>query len=176
MNLQTQSTGHDPGTPVIVKTGSNGPPGTNKIEVIIDSESVPFSQFVQESNGKAWRSRSMLKGRINKLSISDTEGKSDDTEQPYRQELAEITIEYGETQSLILRESGNTDNDDVVLEIQSVGDPFEIETPGPWHKATAWFPPLTRVVFKGGNEVLVDREFEDTNPPALRIEFPHAYR
>lgn len=172
MNAQTQSTSgdHDPGTPVIIKTGSNGPPGSNTVEVIIDSKFIPFSQFLQELNVKAWRSRSMLKGRIVKVSIV-SEMKPDEETQPYREQLASITIEYGPHQTLVLSESGNTADDDVVLEIRSAGDPFNIETPGPWNIAKAWFPPPTRVVFKGGNKVLLDREFTETEQPTLEIKF-----
>ena len=174
MNAHTQNTteensGHDPGTPVIVKTGSNGPPGSNKVEVIIDSQYIPFTEFVSEAAKKVWKSHSIRKGRIHKLSIFEGAELKDNKKQLYPQELASIKIEYGPTYSLDLRELGNTADQDVVLEITSVGAPFKAETPGEWNIATGLFPPPTRVVFRGGNEEIINHEF--TNP-TLIIEFP----
>ena len=176
MNAQTPGTredmsGQDPGTPVVIKTGSNGPPGSNKIEIIIDSRYMPFNEFVKEPDKEVWKSQSVFKGRIHKLSIlENAETKPEEKKQPYPQELASVTIEYW-SKSLVISELGNTADQDVVLEIRSVGAPFEVETAGPWNTARAWLPRPSHVVFKAGEQRLVDRDLDDTYP-TLIIEFP----
>ena len=168
MNPQTHSphgekSDHDPGTPVIIKTGGN-PPGPNKIQVTIDSPTVSFTNFVQTTEG-VWVSHSTLKGRINKLSVFDgIDPKSHDEKQPYSEELASITIQYGSTQSVTLRETGNIVDHDVVLEIISVGASFQ-GTPDEWNTATDTFEPANHLEFTtSGNRIRLNKDLTGTHP------------
>ena len=177
MTPQTQNTpeemlSYDPGTPVIIKTGSNQL-GATEVEVSIESLGMTFTKFVPERTGEAWVARSTRTGRISKLIMFEhIELKPGDKKQPYPEELASIRIEYGPTQSLVLSETRNADQD-VVLEIRSEGVSFT-ETTGDWNTATATFPPLSRMVFMGRNELLVNREFIDKEvaPTTLNVSFP----
>ena len=172
MEAQTQSTherkkDNDPGTPVIIKTGGDRPPHTHKIPVTIESDRIFFTKFVQDGN--VWVSHSTSKGRIHMLSIIEgPDGKTDDIKQPHP-DLAEVKIEYGNDCSLVLREKGTTSNQDIVLEITSVGASFQ-ETAAEWNSATDLFPLLTCVKFNAGNEAIVFRDDFETIP-ILHIHF-----
>lgn len=174
MEAQTQSTpeGQEPTTPVIIKTGSNKgiPP---EVVVCIESLGMTFTKFVPDPTGEAWVAHSTRSGRISQLIMFENiELKPGTKKQPYPEELASIRIEYGPAQSLVLSETLNPDKD-VVLEIRSEGVSFK-ETTEDWNTATATFLPLSRMVFMGRNELLVNREFIDTKvaPTTLTISFP----
>lgn len=159
---------NEPGTPVIIKTGSNQLP-SGDVEIIINSPNMAFTPFVPEPGGQVWTSQSILTGRIHKLSIvKNPDEKPHDEKQPFPHQLASIRIEYGPTHSIIVRESGNIAVQDVVLVIESMGSRFDIQTE--WNRATAMFPPPTRVVFTRGNET-VEYPLEGVRPE-LTIEFP----
>ena len=167
MNPQTQSPhgekpDHDPGTPVIIKTGGN-PSGSNKVQVTIDSPAMSFTKFVQTAEG-VWVSHSTLKGRINKLSVFDgIDPKPQDEKQPYPEQLASITIQYGLTQSLTVRETGNIADHEVALEITAVGASFA-DTSDEWNTASDTFEPPSHVGFMGGNRILLNKDLTDTDP------------
>ncbi len=160
-------------TPVIIKTGGNGVPGSSELPVEIES---PMMDFIESEPGPTWvTSQSALAGRITELTIREGKKVLVDYE-ILPKELATIRIEYGSLQIRMWESVVPTSNDVVVLNIES-DIPFNVTKPGKWDKAWATFPPITRIVFTAGNKTIVNREFKISDPRIDvnfdRIEVPH---
>ena len=76
-------------------------------------------------------------------------------------QLVNIKIEFGDdgAAQLLVLESGNPDSADISLVIVSVGVSFNVETPGQWETAKATLPPIKRVVFREGTDLILDHSF-----------------
>ncbi|HXQ70105.1 MAG TPA: hypothetical protein VN844_06440 [Pyrinomonadaceae bacterium] len=151
-------------TPVIIKTGGDGVPGSPEAEVLIESDLMYFTEFVWDPARELWESHSTRSGRIDELSTSDGEQPDPDyTKQPFPQELASAKIEFGPANYLIAREEGDITGHNVVLVIESSGFCFSVKKPGNWKKASAMLPPITNVMFLGGNERLFRHDFTNAD-------------
>lgn len=160
-------------TPVIIKTGGDGFPGSIGLPVEIESR---MMDFIESEPGPTWvSSRSTLPGRLTELSIR--EGKKAPVDYPIvAEEMATIRIEYGSVQIRMWESVVPTSTNVVVLNIES-DIPFNVTKPGKWTKAWAAFPPITRVVVTAGNKSIVDRVFKNSDPTISvnfdRIDSPH---
>ena len=153
-------------TPVIIKTGDDGVPGSSGVPVEIES---PMMDFIESEPGPTWVSaHSALAGRLTELSVEDgTKGPEDYKILP--NELATIVIQYGSVQIRIWESVVPTSNDVIVLNIESE-IPFNVTKSGKWRKAQATFPPISRVVFTAGNKTIVNRKFKVANP-TINVNF-----
>jgi hypothetical protein len=153
-------------TPVIIKTGGDGVPGSTELPVEIESS---MMDFIESEPGPTWvRAQSALPGRITEMSISEGKEPPLDYEIPRERlattkELATLRIDYGSVQIRMWESILPNSKDLVVLNIES-DIPFNVTKPGNWREAGATFPPITRVVFTSGNETKVDHPFTVSNP------------
>lgn len=160
-------------TPVIIKNGGNGVPGSSELPVEIESQ---LMDFVESEPGPTWvSSHSSLPGRLTELTIREgTKAPQDYAIVP--DQMASIRIEYGPVQIRMWESVVPTSKDVVVLNIES-DVPFNVTKPGKWDKAWATLPPITRVVFMAGNGSVVDHVFKSADPTIYinfdRTESPH---
>jgi hypothetical protein len=160
-------------TPVIIKNGGNGVPGSPELPVEIESQ---LMDFVESEPGPTWvSSQSSLPGRLTEVSIREgTESPVDYAIAP--NEMASLRIEYGSVQIRMWESVVATSKDVVVLNIES-DVPFNVTKPGKWDKAWATLPPITRVVFMAGNRSVVDHVFKSSDPIIYinfdRTDSPH---
>ena len=151
-------------TPVTIKTGGN----VDEVSVSIESPRMPFDQLIPAPTWVV--SQSTFRRRINQLNIFDA-GKIVYCLRKSSQ-LVNIRIEFGddgEAQLLVI-ESGSPDSGDTSLVIVSVGISFNVDTPGQWETAKAVFPPMKRLVFKEGTDLILDHTFTDLEP---RLDIYH---
>ena len=160
-------------TPVIIKNGGDGVPGSPELPVEIESR---LMDFIESEPGPTWvSSQSTLAGRLTELTIR--EGKKSPVDYAIvPDEMASIRIEYGSVQIRMWESVVSSSKSIVVLNIES-DIPFNVTNPGKWDKAWATFPPITRVVFMAGNKAIVDRVFTNADPTIYvnfdRTESPH---
>ena len=158
-------------TPVIIKTGGDGVPGSPDIKVEIDSS---MMDFIESETGPTWvNSQSALQGRVTELTISEG-AEPVDYVIPAKQlattkDLASIRIEYDSVQIRMWESVLPDSKNHVVLNIES-DIPFNVTKPGNWRKAGATFPPITRVVFTSGNEKIEIPDFKVANP-TIQVNF-----
>ena len=151
-------------TPVTIKTGGN----VDDVSVSIESKNMPFEEL---SPGPTWVvSQSTFRRRINQLKIE--EAGNINRYMRKSSQLINIKIEFGDDvdAQLIVLESGNPDSNEISLVIASVGVAFNVDTPGQWVTATATFPPIKRVVFREGTELILDHTF---TYPDLSLDIYH---
>ena len=157
-------------TPIIIKTGGDGVPGSSEIPVEIESS---MMDFIESEPGHTWvNSQSALQGRVTELSIDEGTGPADYLI-PAKQlatttDLASIRIEYGSVQIRMWESVLPNSKNHVVLNIES-DIPFNVTKPN-WRKAGATFPPITRVVFTSGNEKIEIPDFKVANP-TIQVNF-----
>ena len=140
-------------TPVTIKTGGN----VDEVSVSIESPRMPFDELVQAPSWVV--SQSTFRRRINQLKI-DEAGKTDYCARKSSQ-LVNIKIEFGDdgAAQLLVLESGDPDSADISLVLVSVGVSFNVDKVGQWEIAKATFPPMKRVVFREGTDLILDHVF-----------------
>jgi hypothetical protein len=137
--------GGEPMTPVIIKSGGGGTDQTPGAPGQVEIDTDRLLPFVETALGPKWKSsQSKFKGRITRLTITD--GGEPLLLVPLPSppgKLVSVTIKYGLDQ-LIVMESGDRANNDVVLVIASPEVAFTLspqpELPqGDWTGSTGTF-------------------------------------
>lgn len=158
-------------TPVIIKVGGDLVAGNeNTPDTLLVSIDSPLMYFDDPGQGPTWETaRSTKTGRIIEVSFADGRKPRQDFPIHRSEELVSVRIEYG-TFEFVAMESG-TPPDNVYLTFTSIGVPFNVKRAEGWKTATAYYPPITRVIIMQGSTLITDYPFEHPDNVDLNVQF-----